>query len=171
MTEETPIPDKVAESFRQLKAVAGELNTVSGELGKPIAALDEALKRLNLGVSAWVKIRGGDSEDGENYWLLELGYAKVASSWGIAVRERRGCYTDETERGESWLFDNAPRHFRIEAVDLLPDLLAKLTTDASETTKRLKEKIGKAQQIAAAVGEPRVTARDAARALAASQRK
>jgi hypothetical protein len=182
MTEDAPLPEKVAHSFQQLKAVAGQLNAASGDLGKPIAALEEALKRLNLGVPAWVKIRGDNDQHG-NYDYLDLGYAKVGSTWGIALRERYGNEYLEGESGETWLFANAPRVYRIAAVDKLPDLLAQLTEDARETTERLREKIAKAQEIASAFGEARVTggaqartlegvtASDAARALARAQRR
>lgn len=171
MTEDTPTPEKISQAFRDLKVAAAELNAVSDELGKPVSAIDLALKRLNLGVSAWVKVRGGDSPDGEDYWYLELGYTKLRSTWGIAVRERHGSYLDESVSGDTWLFSEAPRAFRLEAVDKLPELLAKLIEDANETTKKLRDKIGKAQQIAAALSEPRFSSRDAARALAQRQRK
>jgi hypothetical protein len=101
-----------------------------------------------------VKIKGGDSENGENWWFLELGYAKVARAWGIAIRERAGCYLDESESGETWLFANAPRIHRVAAVDKLPDLLAKLIEDASETAKKLREKMTAAKEVVAAFGEP-----------------
>ena len=156
MTEDTPLPEQVSNSFQQLKAVAAQLNAVSAELGKPIAHLEEALKRLNIGVATWVKIRGGSDQDG-SYYFLEVGYAKVGSSWGFAVRERRGNEFDELEGGETWLFPNAPRVHRIEAVDKLPELLSQLTKEASETTEKLREKIAKAQQIASAFAEHHTT--------------
>jgi hypothetical protein len=154
MAENESLPERVALSFLQLKAISEQLNAVSGELGKTITLLDEKLQRLNLGVPAWVKVRGGDSDSGENYWLLELGYAKVARNWGIAIRERSGSYLDASESGETWLFPNAPRVHRVAAVDKLPDLLAKLTLDATETAQQLREKIVAAQEVVAAFGEP-----------------
>lgn len=182
MTEDTPTTDRVADSFQQLKAVAAELNAVSGELGKYIAALDEGLQRLNLGVQAWVTIREFEERDG-NYWRLQLGYAKVHRTWGIALSEVRGSYTDESCDEETWLFANAPRPHRVDAVDKLPDLLSTLIELARKTSAELREKIAKAQQIAAAFRAPRpsaaaqaraleeTTAGDAARALLKAQRK
>jgi prefoldin subunit 5 len=164
MTDDTPLPDKVAHAYEQLKAAAAELNAVSGELGNQIAKIEETLQRLNIGVSTWVQIRGGDSDDRENYWFLEVGYAKVNSTWGVALRTRRGSYLLEEERTDPWLFGNAPRPYRAEAVDKLPELLAELTAAATKTTSQLREKVGTAQQIAKAFG-PKGTAAMQARAL------
>ncbi len=159
MTDDAALPEKVANSFQQLKAIAAQLNDVSRELGKQIAALDQTLQFLNLGVPTWVLIRGGDSDDGQTYWLLELGYAKVGSTWGVAVREREGAYRDDSERGDLWLFANAPRVFRAEAVDKLPDLLEQLIKEATKTTGSLRAKVSKANQIVKAFSEPpKVTA-------------
>jgi hypothetical protein len=163
--QDTPLPEKVAESFRKLKVVAADLNKASGDLVKPIAALDEKLQRLNLGISTWVTMHGGDSEDGENYWFVELGYAKVGPTWGIAIRERSGSHIEPSEARETWLFANAPRVHRVDAVDELASLLEKLIAAAAETTQKLREKIAAAQQVAEAFGEPRVTAEAQARAL------
>ena len=60
MPKKIPTPLDVSLAFRDLKVAAGELNAVSDELGKPVTKLDQALKRLSLGVSTWVKIRGQD---------------------------------------------------------------------------------------------------------------
>jgi hypothetical protein len=162
-----PLPDNVAQSFLQLKAAAAQLNTVSDELGKPIAALDQALKRLNLGVGAWVPVWGGDGDHGETYWYVELGYDKIGSTWGIAIRERSGEHGDpEGERCDQWLFPNAPRKWRADAIEKLPMLLETLATTAAETTEKLRARIAKAQEIATSFREPRVTVADQARALA-----
>jgi hypothetical protein len=52
----------------------------------------------------------------------------------------------------------APRDFRLEAIDTLPDLFAKLTEHAQTTAEELRQKIGKAQAVAVAFREPRPTA-------------
>ena len=57
-TEQESLSAKVQSSYQQLSKVAADLNAVSDELGTCIADLDAALKKLNLGVTKWVQIRG-----------------------------------------------------------------------------------------------------------------
>lgn len=167
MTDDAPLPEKVAHAYELLQAAAADLNAVSGELGKPISKIEETLQRLNLGVSTWVPIRGGDSDDGDTFWFLEVGYAKISNRWGVAIRTRRGSYSLEEEHTDPWLFENAPRRFRGEAVSKLPELLTELTNAATKTRDELRERVGEAQQIAKAFG-PKVTAGAQARALEAT---
>ena len=156
--EDDPLPTKVSDSFQQLKAAAAQLNAVSDELGKPISALDAALQRLNLGVVTWVEIAGNFDGNTGDYWAREIGYAKLGSKWGIALRTRSGNAQDpDDEYGESWLFNDAPRALRVEAVDKLPEFLAELVKAANKTADEIKGKIGSAQQVVSAIVPPRPT--------------
>ena len=47
---------------------------------------DQALQKLNLGISAWVEFAVQHFEDGEFMSARSIGYAKVAGTWGIAIR-------------------------------------------------------------------------------------
>ena len=162
-----PTPENLAQAFQNLKTAAAQLNVVSDQLAEPILALEQTLKRLNLGVSAWVEVHGNTSDSGESYWHIDVGYDKIDSTWGIALRERSGDYdSPEDEHRESWLFANAPRRWRADAIEHLPALLVQLTTAATEATEKLRERIAKAQEVAAAFRDFRPTAADAARALA-----
>src|SRR2546425_10149850 len=123
MPEDVSIPDKAAEAFRKLEASATKLNTVSDELGESITALDAALKRLNLGVPAWTKFAGDFDGNTGSYWARDLGYAKVGGKWGIALRTRDGDAGDpDSEDVERWLFNDAPRALRLQAIDHVPAL-------------------------------------------------
>ena len=138
-----------------LEAAATLLNAVSDELGESIATLDLALKRLNLGISTWVPMAGRDDEGTGWFSWRELGYAKIGSKWGISLRTRSGFYdADDSGSYEEWLFNDAPRALRIEAVDKLPELLEGLTKAASTTTTKIKDKIGRAEQVVAAITPP-----------------
>ena len=164
MTNDVPDLEKVSAvsaSFLQLKAAATELNSVSDELGDAISAIEATLKELNLGISGWVKVHSYEDEDGNgDYYARELGYAKVSSKWGIALRIRQGNeYADDRERIEAWLFNDAPRWFRVEAVDRLPELLDGLTKEAYKAAEEIRSKIGHAKQVVAGIKEtaaPRV---------------
>ncbi len=147
--------ERIAAFYKQLSVSAMELNTVSDELGKAITVLDNALKKLNLGISAWVKVTGEDDAayTGE-YWGRYLGYAKVGGRWGIAISDTAGNYNDtQPARDEEWLFNDAPRAFRAEAVELLPDLVEKLIQEAQKTTQQIKDKTVLVTEMATIVGD------------------
>jgi len=152
MVNNTSAPARVLASFRQLSTSATNLNSASDELRDTISVLDAALKKLNLGVSAWVVITGDDEQDG-GYWSREIGYAKIGDTWGIALKDITGNYNspEAGEIGEKWLFNDAPRWMRIEGVGKLPELLEKLTKQADTTAQRIKQKTAEAKELAAAV--------------------
>src|SRR5689334_12317476 len=95
MPAKEPSPlERIQTSYKTLAASAVDLNTASDELTSVIATLDEALKSLQLGISAWAKISEGQDQTGEYYWSRDVGYAKIGKKWGIALRDVSGCYTD-----------------------------------------------------------------------------
>jgi hypothetical protein len=144
--------ERIAAFYQQLSVSATELNSVSDELGKSIYALDNALKKLNLGITAWVKISGDHDHGTGDFWGRYLGYAKVGGRWGIAISDSAGNYGQmPPDRDEEWLFNDAPRAFRVEAVAKLPELVEKLIEEAQATTKKIKEQTSHAQELAAAV--------------------
>src|SRR5437870_996412 len=113
-------PEKVASAYRDLSVAAKNLNQVSDELGKTISALDAALQKLNLGVSAWVPIAGEEDGNG-NFWSRGLGYSKVGGEWGIALRTLRGNYNwEDNTVEEKWLFNDGPRWLRADAIEHIP---------------------------------------------------
>jgi len=150
------LKDRVESSYRQLSAVAADLNNVSDEMGKSIGELDSALKKLSLGIEVWVELRAGEGihpEDME-FWSEDLGYAKVGGKWGVALRTVAGQYNyPDEESVEKWLFNDAPRSLRLSAIGKIPELLEKLSKEAVETTNKIKAKLADAQQVAAVVKE------------------
>src|SRR5688500_7926450 len=108
----------ISASFKRLSASAAQLNEASNELGTSIEALDAILKTLGLGVAGWLNIaKGGDPDGSGYYWQHDLGYAKVGSKWGIALRSIKGHEQDpEGDDVEQWPFADAPRAIRIQAV-------------------------------------------------------
>jgi hypothetical protein len=148
--------EDLSDSFAKLKDVAAQLNAASDELLLPISALDGALKRLNLGVSTWVRIAEETIRD--HHWSLELGYDKVGSTWGLSIRETD---SDSPHGAQSpadevkvWLWPNAPRSYRVEAVEHLPSLLLWLRAAASGMTEKVRASSAKAKEMAATFGEP-----------------
>lgn len=147
----TPVK-RVQDSYKQLSMAAASLNSASDGLGKAISKLDAALNRLNLGVSSWVTLSEGDgNQQGQSWWWArQFGYAKVRDKWGVALRTRSG---DEShpEGGvseEAWLYNDAPRWMRAEAVGKIPELLETLLKQVQETTKGIEQKTAQAMELA-----------------------
>ena len=132
--------------------VAADLNAVSDELGKSIAELDAALKKLNLGVTTWIQVqlvRDPQTADFEGDYL---GYAKVGGKWGIALRKTSGNYNyAPDEPPEEWPFNEGPRELRLEAIEKIPELLNKLSEAATKMAANVRDRLGEAQQVAEAI--------------------
>jgi hypothetical protein len=155
MTSPDPsLSERMSKSYRMLSTAAANLNKVSDELGNSIAELDSSLKSLNLGIASWVCIRFEEYND-QTYYRFELGYDRIASRWGIALRTVRGHELADTEGSvEKWLFNDAPRNLRLEAIDKIPDLIESLAANTIRTAERIAEKIGQARETVRAVSGP-----------------
>jgi hypothetical protein len=132
--------------------VAADLNKASDELGRVISAIDAVLQGLNLGVATWVTIISDEDEYG-NYSNWAVGYSKVGSRWGIALRTCAGTNNPEDEVSDIWLFNDAPRWLRVEGIAKIPDLLEALVKSAEETTKKIRKKTAEARQLAAVIAQ------------------
>jgi len=152
MTAKTDsLNQRISNSYKQLTEAATELNAVSDELGKFVTALDAALRRLNLGITTWLRLESREDGSG-NYTKRDLGYAKIGNKWGIALRTMTGNHNDvEDSNVEEWLFNDAPRALRIESVEKLPDLFESLVKEADAATKNIRTKMERAQALATAL--------------------
>ncbi len=151
---EESLSSKVQTSFLQLVTAAADLNAVSDELGKSVAELDAALKQLNLGVTVWVQVEGNTDASDDSYWSHNLGYAKIDGKWGIALSQVVGNWNDPDGADvESWLFNEAPRRFRLAAIGHIPELLQNLSQEANKMAEKVKGKLAEAKEVAGAVKE------------------
>ena len=142
---------RVSLAFEELAATAANLNTVSDEIAQPISVIDAALQKLNLGVTAWLKVAGEVDPETGDFWDHSIGYAKVSRRWGIAIRARSGSLAYQQVDEETWRFSDAPRSHRLEALDKLPDLLVELVNVAGDTANALKNKLATTEQVAATI--------------------
>lgn len=150
-SHEDSLAKKVQSSYQKLSVAAADLNKVSDELGRSVAELDAALKKLNLGITVWTNIRGNEDDQG-SYWSEEIGYAKIDGKWGIALRTVSGNYGwPEQDRIDQWLFNDAPRSMRISAIGKIPGLMEAMSKEAAESTKNIRAKLAEAQEVASAV--------------------
>lgn len=142
---------RVRSSFLQLSAAASDLNTISDELGQCVSEIDAALKKLNVGITAWVDISSNEDDDLQ-YYRERIGYAKVEGKWGIALCTVSGSHDcPDEDRVDIWLFNEAPRQLRLEAINKLPNLLQKLSEEAAKTTAEIMSGLSEALLVADAV--------------------
>lgn len=157
MTSSDSKIEKIQTYFKVLSSVAPTLNTASDELTKAVSVLDENLKKLNVGLTAWVTFRSRvahPSMRDEEYDDDQIGYGKVDGKWGIALRRIWGNYAMEEFGAEGpWLFNDAPREMRLLGVDKIPELIEALGKEASETTKKVRDTTKQVNDLAAAVAE------------------
>jgi hypothetical protein len=152
VTPEVSSAEQVQSTFKRLSHAASDLNAASDELNKPIQAYEAALKKLGLGIPAWVELSGADS--GGQWWERSVGYTRLKDRWGIALRTRQGIHSrEDNDEEELWPFNDAPRWMRIEAVAKLADLLEALLKQAEDTTQKIRKKLALANELADAIGK------------------
>ncbi len=145
---------KIQKHFQALSETASTLNTASDELTKTVAILDEALRKLNVGLTVWVTFRRRDDDDQSNFYDDDqIGYCKVNGTWGIALRRIWGDEAwDRHEEEGPWLFNDASRELRLCSVDMIPEVVEALAKEAADTTKRIQEKTKGVRELAGAIG-------------------
>jgi prefoldin subunit 5 len=131
--------EKFEKTFKNLSEIAAALNTASDHLTRTISTLDEALKKLNVGLAVWVSFRfRGDDEKGL-YDEDQIGYCKVNGVWGIALRRIWGDQGADWHRSDGpWLFKDASRELRVDSVDAIPKVVEALAKEAFNTAKKIQ---------------------------------
>jgi hypothetical protein len=158
MTNEEKI-SKIQANFKILTEIASSLNKASDTLTRTVALLDESLRKLNIGLSVWVNFRNR-SEEPNYYDVEQIGYTKVGSVWGLALRHLWGneSFDDHNQEGP-WLFNDASREMRLHSVDKLPEVVEALAKEALDITKKIdaktEEVLGLAKAIAPVANAPK----------------
>ena len=155
MTSGDPKIAKALTHFETLSSLASSLNTASDELTKVVINLDEALKKLNIGLTVWVPFRFREDPDSpECYDRDQIGYTKVQGTWGLALSRIWGDHVrDEHYEDGPWLFKDAPRELRIECLDEIAGVIEELAKSATATTKKVQEKTKQVRELAAAMDQ------------------
>jgi hypothetical protein len=146
-----PTPERTSELFQQLTQSAERLNEASDAFSRTVAPIDAALKKLNLGVAAWHKYIGGSPDDKGDYWSRELGYARVRGKWGLALRTVEGNVNDFDDDTQVWLFNDAPRMMRVEAIEHIPSLLEELVKQSEKVATQLQKQAVRAAELAGTI--------------------
>lgn len=146
-TTVSPVSEMLSAPFKRLAESAAKLNKVSDQLTIQIEQIDAALKRLNLGVTAWVTISEVEDEDG-NWSQDQIGYVRIGSRWGIALRSRFAVRGDPGDPDETFsAFADAPRQLRIRAVEFIPKLLDQISTEAEAMVAKLSPKVDEISEL------------------------
>jgi hypothetical protein len=141
----------VSELLKQLSAASQTLNEASDSLTQEIKEIENSLGAFNLGVSTWVTCRSTPEEhdfgNGQVHQLNRvemLGYGKHNGKWALLVSSG----VEELGEEEPWLLRDAPREFRILAVDFIPELLEKIVSEAAMLATEVRGKADRTKSIA-----------------------
>lgn len=151
-----PAPDststsaRISAAFSKLTESAKSINSISARLNKQIAAVENCLRQINVGVGCWTTINKGDSGRGE-YWSQNVGFTRINGKWCIAIQTLEGADWADADKTEDWPFAEAPRYLQPKAVDKIPELIESLIAATDAAAERLEEKILPAEEIATAV--------------------
>ena len=138
-TDDTPLLD-IPALLTQLSDTAVKLNDASNALGVIVADIEAQLKKLNIGVEAWV-MAGKDTK---------LGYSKIThgSRWGLMIACKIGNPTPEMpDPWEYFYFNDATRALRVNCVPKLWDLLEALAVVAKAAVDRVTVAAERARKI------------------------
>jgi hypothetical protein len=147
MPESQPRSERIASAIKRLSASADTLLGASDQFAKPIEQINQLLRRMNLGLITWKRVAGGKDEF-LNYWSRDVGFAKIKGEWCLAIRTVSGNDSWDNDDTESWAYVDAPPSYRIEALDVVPDLIEELVKNADKTAAKLKESAATAKELA-----------------------
>jgi methyl-accepting chemotaxis protein len=144
--------ENIQSHFQALTETASSLNAASDELTKVIASLDEALKKLNVGLMVWVTFITWGTDEPSEYDEEQIGYCKINGKWGISLRRIWGDHREDRHVEDGpWHFSDGPREMRLRGVDKIPELIQALSKQAADTTKKVQEKTEQVRELAAAI--------------------
>ena len=136
-------------TLRSLSLASDQLNTNSNALNSAIAEVQTALQKYNLGVQAYVELaREGDGRD-PYHKVWALSYSKQNGKWGLYVISYIDEDSDATWNPQALL--EAPREWRMAAVDNFPALIETLVAEVNKSAAEAAKKVTQAKQIAASL--------------------
>jgi hypothetical protein len=136
-----PASLRVATAFKHLAKSSQALNESVTEWAGYIHSLNSALKKLNIGVSAWYNFAEGQDDDGHGFWSRQIGYSKIGDDHCLVIRKVWGdLRSPDEESSETWRFEEAPRWLMLDATGKIADLLETLVKRTDETTARVAKR-------------------------------
>ena len=131
-----------------LQNTANRLNSETTGVNSLIQQVETRLQVMNLGLECWLErdILASEIERPNVSLDVELGFAKVAGEWCLAVRVVRYQYDKGRDRwdvadyvGAPTKLQDASRDIRIAALKRIPRLLESLKKRAEEDTQTIQE--------------------------------
>jgi hypothetical protein len=110
----------------EVTAVATKLNQLCDRMNVLIAAEEEYLHLMNLGVEGYIKTKSG----------YDLGYVRSGRKWKIKVKQETD---DPKEPFVIWNLDSSPRGIRYSALQYLPALRDALVKQANSLANRIEK--------------------------------
>lgn len=138
------MPTDIQVSLRKLASISQNLNVVSDKLTEELTSVESALKKLKLGVTAWVDLFKEELPGGEEA-VTSLGYSKHSGKWGLFIFE---CISGLEPDGQITPLREASRDLRVDAAEKIADLIEKLAEEASETTVKIAKRADELKKIA-----------------------
>jgi len=144
-----------AELLKQLSVASEALNNVSDIFNQQIDVIEEALASYNLGVTAWVTAHSEIEEDYDPYGNpvasftreIKVGYQRSRGKWCLMA----GLSVPDFGHWEEWVLRDAPRKFRLQAIDGIPKLLERLIGEANKLAGEISKKTGEARVLATSI--------------------
>ena len=151
---ESPVP------LEALSQTSRTVNEASKRLSTSVDKLNEALKKLNLGIPVWLPYCTGGTENGSIVETEELGYAKVKGTWGISLRQTiEGLSADDDVT--EWPFNSAPRDMRLRSAPFFRKMLEALNEESIKQAKIIQERANDIDELTGIVTEIAKKARPA----------
>jgi chaperonin cofactor prefoldin len=141
----------IQSAFSRLATESASLNKYTQEVNETVSAIEEEIKKFNIGQEIWVDI----DEVMEPTFIKKyrLGYANRNSVWGFVVTAVTCDLLlpqHEKEIGD-WTFKSAPRRVRLLAVENIPSLLEKLAKRVETLARKARNSASKAQEILSSI--------------------
>jgi hypothetical protein len=145
--------NQMVDTIKELAGLSNRLNQESDTLNDTITSINVKLAKLSIGVEAWVgSIEEGDpfykENDEDQSWPLHtetwLGYYRFERGWELAVktvtRQQTEAYQQQetVEATDPLPLLNASRDIRVNAMDLIPQLLHAIKTNAERLLRSIE---------------------------------
>lgn len=144
-----PPSERIGPSLKRLVTATSDQKAAATELGKSIAVLDDALRKINAHTSAWHTI--ASSKSGQSTRTRDVGWTRVKGQWCIAIRQTHNDEAAHKYDEDVWRFIDAPAWIVNESVSKLPDLFDTLIRRTQEITEKFRARRLEAEKLAGAV--------------------
>jgi hypothetical protein len=135
-------PVRLNKALSRAREVAAQLGPATDRLNTLIQAVETAIAELQLGVRASVRMNPGDHE-----WNEFLTFGKFGSVWQLLIEA--GPDEDDPEHWSTTPLCNASRELRLQAVDLISELIENLVKEAASQVTAVQAKATQVENILA----------------------